>query len=94
MHNDRDPKYDEKRYLVGLVAEQSLPHQSTWPTAQECQDVQCSLGNSSIAFGGSPLVQSVSEKADATHDNGETNVCGYGNRHVLFGPFLHGHRTR
>jgi len=68
------------------MAKVSLADQRTGPSAQKRHQVQSSLGYSTTAVDGSPLIQPVGNEANETHPGNDDQVCG-GNRHGLLFAF-------
>jgi hypothetical protein len=65
-HNDH-PEHESERHLLGLMAKVSLAEQRTRPSSQKRHQMQSTLGYSTTALGGSPLIQPVGQEASKTH---------------------------
>jgi hypothetical protein len=81
VQGDDNPEHDTERYLLRLMPKLSLGEKRTWPSTQECQQMQGAFGDSTASGGGSPLIRSVCKEGSKAHDEDHEQVNGDGDVH-------------
>jgi hypothetical protein len=85
-YNDH-PEYDAEGHLLGFMAKVSLAEQRTRPSFQERHQMQSTLGYSTIALDGFPLIQPVGQETNQTHHGNDDPVSDGGDNHDLLFAF-------